>query len=190
MLKALSPLGSSFGASTPVTGASQAGFEVSERSDFGCVLCTAAVDLDDVQSLLLQQLQINLPSQSGAVAQDGELSSIWLSPRSWLILCPLDEETKLVASINAIFPDRHLLASAFSDYLCWLSLSGKLVEDALHRGGFISLASGGLPEGHAKRTLIAGIPTIVNRNSAHNWTLGIERSHASYIADWLRTLSI
>ena len=97
------------------------------------------------------------------------------------------DEPKLLDSINTHFPDRSIHASAFSDYLCWLSLEGEAAEDALRQGGFISLANEGLPPGCARRTLMAGIPAIIYRKTAIKWTIGIERSYASYFSDWLKS---
>jgi heterotetrameric sarcosine oxidase gamma subunit len=185
MLVARSALGTPLGTSTPIERLSRPGLEVIERGDMGCVLCTAAVDASYVLARISSALEVDLPAESGLVAHGGERSAIWLSPRSWLILCPLDEEWDLAASINQAFSDRRVLASVFADYLCWIELSGKAVEDTLRQGGFISLASGGLPEGHAKRTMIAGISIIVHRNTATDWTLGVERSRAQYFTDWL-----
>jgi len=189
MLQALSPMGFPFGSSTLVEGGSREGLSLSECSDFGCVLLSAAVDLTNSQVNLLRLSGVELPMVSGLVAQKDGRSVIWLSPRSWLILCPLDDELTLLASINANFPDRSMHASAFSDYLCWFSLEGEVAQDALRQGGFISLASDGLPEGHAKRTLMAGIPAIIHRKTSIKWSIGIERSHASYFSDWLKSQS-
>ncbi|MBT4932394.1 MAG: hypothetical protein HOL66_00865 [Rhodospirillaceae bacterium] len=102
------------------------------------------------------------------MAQADERYAVWLSPRSWLISCRLDDEPELLDNINANFPDRSIHASAFSDYLCWLSLEGEATEDALRQGGFISLANEGLPEGHANRTIMAGIPAIIHRKQRSN----------------------
>jgi heterotetrameric sarcosine oxidase gamma subunit len=185
MLVARSALGTPLGTSTPIERLSQPGLKVIERGDLGCVLCTAAVDASYVLAHISSAAEVELPAKSGLVAHDGGRSAIWLSPRSWLILCSLDEEWDLAASINQAFADRRVLASVFADYLCWIELSGKAVEDTLRQGGFISLASGGLQEGHAKRTLIAGISTVIHRNTAMTWTLGVERSRVQYFTDWL-----
>lgn len=189
MLQALTPMGFSFGSSTLIEGLRRKGRKVSECSDFGCVLLTAAVDIADFQKDLLQLTGVEFPLSSGLVAQAGDRYVIWLSPRSWLIFCPEDDALKLLGSINASFSGRTIHASAFSDYLCWLALEGEAAEDALRQGGFISLASEGLPTGYAKRTLMAGIPAIIHRRTAHKWMVGIERSYASYFSDWLNSQS-
>lgn len=188
MLEARSSLGGPFGASTPINDLSRPELEVVEHSDFGCVLCSAAVDVSEIYKKMSKKGKLELPRQSGAVVRQGERTAIWLSPRSWLILCSLDDEPELIASINGAFPDHIVLASAFSDYICWLSLSGEEAEDKLRQGGFVSFAEGGLSIGHAKRTLIGGIPVVIQRKSTTAWTLGIERSYASYFINWLRSV--
>lgn len=183
-----SALGSRFGAARLVASLSRPGFDVIERGDLGCVLCTAAVDSFEVIEELSSLAEIQIPHAPGPVAQTDERWAMWLSPRSWLIVCAPPDESKLVASINAATTDRVLLASFYTDYLCWLSLEGEVAEDVLRQGSYISLAAEGLPAGHAKRTLVAGIPVIIFRRAATRWVLGIERSRARYIVEWLQTL--
>lgn len=190
MLHALSPMGFPCGAPTLVRGGFREGLSVSECSDFGCVLLTATVDITDFQQELLRLTGVELPLLSGLVVQADGRYVVWLSPRSWLILCRLDEEPKLLDSINSNFPCRSIHASAFSDYLCWLSLEGEAAEDALRQGGFISLANDGLPAGCARRTLMSGIPAIIHRKTAIKWMIGIERSYASYFSQWLKSQNV
>jgi heterotetrameric sarcosine oxidase gamma subunit len=190
MLQALSPMGFPFGASTLVRGGCREGLSVSECSDFGCVLLTATVDIIDFHEDLLRLTGVEFPLLQGSVAQADGRYVVWLSPRSWLVLCRLDDEPKLLDSINTHFPDRAIHASAFSDYLCWLSLEGEAAEDALRQGGFISLANEGLAAGCARRTLMAGIPVIIHRKTAIHWMIGIERSYALYFSDWLESQNV
>ena len=188
MLEARFPPGILLDGSKTVEGLSRPECVITEYGPFGCVLCSAAVDVSEIHQTLSRKIKLDLPRQSGRVVKEGESMAIWLSPRSWLILCPLDNELELITSINAAFPDRIVLASAFSDYLCWFSLNGKEAEDKLRHGGFISFTERGLAVGHAKRTLIAGIQVIIHREFTATWTVGIERSYAPYFINWLRCI--
>jgi|TARA_B110000238_G_C16006606_1_gene386938 sarcosine oxidase gamma subunit len=215
ILETLSPLGEPLGNPKNITGLDWSDLNINESNHLGCVRCTIAVGFNEISPTLSQQLHINLPSKPGRVVVANGRHLIWLSPRSWLILfslnkveldnsclneyslnesslneSSLDKEKKLLESINAAFPDRSVLASAYSDYLCWFSLNGDKAKTVLHQGGFISLAPEGIPVGHAKRTLIAGIPAVIYRTSITEWNLGIERSHASYLQTWFRSLRV
>ena len=63
----------------------------------------------------------------------------------------------------------------------WLTLEGSSVESMLRQGGFISLQSGGLRLGYAKRTLLAGIPAVILHEAHTRWTIGMGRSRARFL---------
>lgn len=167
-----------------------------DRRDQGCVLCTAAVEVvgsgvpTGPFERLCAALSLALPTRAGAVEQDGERMALWLTPRSWLVLCPAEQESALCQAVTEAYPERLVLASRYSDQLCWIELNDEGAEDALRQGGFLTLRVGGLPLGHAKRTLIAGIPVVLLRLAATCWLLGVERSRARYFVDWLAHLTL
>ena len=77
-----------------------------------------------------------------------------------------------------------------TDNLCWFSLIGETVEEALKQGSFLTFDPAGIGEDSAKRTMIAGVTAIIVREDALSWSIGIERSRARYFHDWLRSLSL
>jgi heterotetrameric sarcosine oxidase gamma subunit len=111
--------------------------------------------------------------------------AIWLSPRSWLIRCRIEDEAALVSRLNDEFPGGLAHAVPYTDALCWLELSGPDAFDYLTEGSFISLEVSGLRIGHAKRTLIAQIAAVIVRHDLNIWQIGVERSRARYFVDWL-----
>jgi len=201
-LHAQAPLGGNIGIASPVTGfLSDGGVVLRERADIGCVLLTAAVDIpeaasvDRVETTSISNLdpaataskvaQVTLPRAPGSVTTTHTRTALWLSPRSWLIHCAVDEEANLVSQLNAAFPDKLLHAVPFTDALCWLELSGEGALDLLQEGGFLSLERDGLAIGHAKRTLLAQVAVIIFRASQDAWLVGVERSRARYFVTWL-----
>lgn len=161
------------------------GTALRERADIGCVLLTAVVNPAEVVTSATAVARVELPLEPGAVRQGSGRTALWLSPRSWLIHCKIEEEMELVTDLNKCFLDKLAHAVPFTDALCWfeISLSGAL--DLLTEGGFVSLERGGLPIGHAKRTLIAQVAVVILRESESVWLVGVERSRARYFADWL-----
>lgn len=91
----------------------------------------------------------------------------------------------LAARLGAAFPDKLIHAALFTDYLCWLELSGPGAGIILGDGGFISLEREGLATGHAKRTLVAGVAAVIIRKEKSEWLIGVERSRARYFVDWM-----
>jgi heterotetrameric sarcosine oxidase gamma subunit len=110
---------------------------------------------------------------------------LWLSPRSWLLLCEVEREQELADRLNDASPEGLLHAALFTDQLCWFQACGSKAGEFLKRGGFISLERNGLPVGFAKRTLIANIPAVVIHDSEVDWLVSVERSRAQYFAAWI-----
>lgn len=161
-----------------------------ERADVGCVLVNSAVDADSVAAELGAEAGIEFPPTAGAIRGEYPLRALWLTPRSWLVHCSIDEEWALLARINAAFSNKRIHATLYTDYLCWLELSGAHALHLLTQGGFVSLEREGLPVGHAKRTLLAGVAAIVLRERPECWLVGVERSRAIYFVDWLRAAEV
>ncbi|MGF6933652.1 heterotetrameric sarcosine oxidase gamma subunit [Paraburkholderia sp. UCT70] len=185
-LKPESAFGSPFDSSKPLPDFDRAFVTLTERSDIGCILLNSAVDTKEVVSSIADSLGFEVPVSAAIPSGHGPGAVVWLTPRSWLIPCPVSEEFGLIARINAAFPDKRVHASAFSDYLCWLEIGGKEAHTLLTSAGFLSLEIAGLKTGHAKRTLLAGIPVVVVRNGDARWTLGVERSRLVYFTGFLR----
>jgi heterotetrameric sarcosine oxidase gamma subunit len=132
---------------------------------------------------------VELPPVPGAIKTGVKRLALWLSPRSWLIHCGIEEEMTLVARVNAASPDKLTHAVPFTDSLCWFQLSGATALDLLTEGGFVSLERCGLPVRHAKRTLIAQVAVIIVRETESIWLVAVERSRARYFVDWLSAAS-
>jgi sarcosine oxidase subunit gamma len=160
-----------------------------ERADIGCVLLAAAVPAADIVTSASEAAGVELPLVPGPIRAGVGREALWLSPRSWLIRCPSEEEMDLVVHLNAAFPDKLAHAVAFTDALTWFQLSGAGALDLLTEGGFVSLERGGLAVGHAKRTLIAQIAAVIVRQCASVWLVAVERSRARNFVDWLSAAS-
>lgn len=161
------------------------GVSIIERTDLAHVLCTTAVDSKRVAETLGRALDIEIPLLPGpAMIVDGR-AAFWLSPRSWLIEMPEDQEDQTLRGVAAAFPDKTVHASRYNDYLCWLDVEGPIANDLMMQGGYVSLEPEGLQVGHLKRTIFADIPVIILRRERELWTVAVERSHARYFLDWM-----
>jgi heterotetrameric sarcosine oxidase gamma subunit len=178
-------LGAPFSTGSAVSGFSADTVVLRERADIGCVLLTTAVDSVEIATAVGQSAGLDLPLAPGMIFTAPGRKAIWLSPRSWLIHCGVAEEKELVAHLNAVFPDKLVHAAAYTDYLCWLELSGAGALDLLTEGTFLSLERDGLSVRHAKRTLIAQVMALIVHERESVWLVAVERSRARYFADWL-----
>jgi heterotetrameric sarcosine oxidase gamma subunit len=175
-------LGGPFGVASAIAGFSVTGTTLTERADIGCMLLTAATDAGDILEAAGASAGVELPAAPGRIEIGGGRLALWLSPRSWLVLCEANDEESLARKIQAAFSDRRLSAALFSDYLCWLDLSGKHALGCLQGSAFVSLDREGLQLRHAKRTLIADINSVIIREREEGYLLGVERSRAHYLA--------
>lgn len=185
-LEALTSLGGSYGSCKSVW---LGRAELREKTNVGAVLCTAVGPNAKLARQLEKVLGVGVPLSSSTVVEGQKLRVLWLSPKSWIVLCTSEMENELVETISAAFSDHAVLASRFSDALCWLSLEGVAAEDLLRQGSFLSFSAEGIRVGYGKRTLVAGIPALILREADTCWTVGVERSRASYFFDWLSGLT-
>lgn len=188
-MKAWSALESEWGRTHPVSAFSHRRALLRERADLGTVLVTTAMEPEPVSGVLEAVVGFPLPARAGPMHSHDTMRAVWRSPRAWLIQCPVAAEEPLVASVNTPFPEREVIACAYGDALCWLDLAGPGAEDLLREGGFISLDSGGLPVGHGKRGLLAGVAVTILHEASEHWQLGVERNVAGYFVHWLATVA-
>jgi heterotetrameric sarcosine oxidase gamma subunit len=179
-----STLGASFGSASVLAPLSDATV-LRERADIGCLLLTSAVDTTTTSVPASVAAGVDLPRAAGRIQTADRHLALWLSPRSWLVHCPIDEEIGLATRINEAFPDKLVHAVSLTDHFCWIELSGRGSSDLLCQGAFVSLERGGLAAGYAKRTAVAGIAAILVHRGDNVWLVAIERSRARYFADWL-----
>jgi len=183
MLKpiARSALGGEFGVANAV--GITCGVAITERSDIAGVLVSACVD--GCEARITAIVGVELPSEPGLLVGGEGPTAIWLSPRSWILQCAIEDEARIQNAVLAAFPDGTAHAAGFTDHLCWLELSGGDPLQLLCRGAFVSLEPSGLPVGRCKRTIVADIAAVILRPDAGRLLVGVERSRACFFRNWL-----
>lgn len=180
---ASSTLGGEFGTANALGTAN--GVDLLERSDVAALLVSACVDGEAAGISAI--IGIDLPLTPGQVVGGGGMTAIWLSPRSWIVQCAIEDEARLQSAVADAFPDGRWHATGFTDHLCWLELSGDDSMQLLCRGAFVSLDSERLPVGRSKRTLVADVALVILRVDTLRLLVGVERSRARYFKDWLQS---
>jgi heterotetrameric sarcosine oxidase gamma subunit len=156
------------------------------RAVAGCVLVTSSVDSGAGMDSLQVAAGCEFPLIAGSIVMAGPNRILWLTPRSWLVLCHTDMEGAIAGRINEEYPDKQVHAAEYGDALAWLELTGSDAWRALTRGGFVSLDGSAIPVGGAKRTNVAGVVVVVLRTGLDNWLLAVERSVAGFMVTWLK----
>lgn len=182
-LESASIFGGPAGLAAPVI--SGDGWQFVERGDLGAVQLVAADEGETTLSALGASVGVTLPATGRTVELVGEGGRvIGLSPRWWLLECPLSAEPAWVARIADAVPGAGVLVTAFGDHLPWFDLTGPRAESLLSAGAFLHLG-GPLTTGRARRMLLAQVPVVLVRLREQAWRLGIERSRAFYFRYWL-----
>lgn len=165
--------------------ASEVPLELIERADIGCVYCTASLDPEPYLGEIAVIAGPPPPTAPGRVTASGRRRAIWVTPRSWLLLCPLADEEELIEAFAGAFTEHTIHACRYSDQLCWLELVGADAENLLRAGSFLSLDGHGQAPGTVRRGQLAAVTVIIHRQGEICWLLGVERSNAHYLVDWL-----
>lgn len=172
-------------AAVDVTFAMSEGVTVAVRTEAGFIALNAAVDAAEIVDVASAAVGVPLNTTPGSVSTAHGRQASWLTPRSWLIEVPTEDEAALCATVRDAFPDRSVHASPFGDALILIDLEGPNAEALLRQGGFLSLAAGGPVIGTVKRTLLAGQSVLLWRKGKDAWTVGVERSLAHAFVAWI-----
>lgn len=149
------------------------------------ILVVSADEPRDLFPVISEVIDMDIPREAGSVRETGAMTAYWLSPRSWLLRLPKAAETGMLNAVSTRFPDHSVHATPYSDAMAWMEIAGPDTAALLARGGFVSLARGGMPAGRVKRTLIADTPVLIWRLDADRWQIGVERSRAAYFGEWI-----
>src|SRR5258708_32823232 len=79
---------------------------LTERADIGCLLVSSAVDSDEISTRLNLAARFSFPLKGGRVAEARPYRVLWLTPRAWLVPCPLDDEWVPGNRVNERFPGK------------------------------------------------------------------------------------
>lgn len=136
---------------------------MSERSFSGIVaiedqgptgMVTVRADLSDENlSQALEGIGASLPEQ-GAVENDGDVSTLWMSPDELMILCPHETAETRVAAISSSLGGAHALVVNVSDARVIFRLSGTnaAIHEVLAKLTPADLRASALPIARVRRT--------------------------------------
>lgn len=110
---------------------------------------------------------------------DGEV--LWLGPRRWLVMAPIEREAVLITSlVAAAAHEPMLVAAVVSDMWCGLALRGPGAADVLAQATPLDLDR--LVEGNATMTDMFAVPVLLWRR-AGSFELWCERSLAQHVRE-------
>ena len=126
-----------------------------------------------------------LPLLACRAAQADARAALWLGPDEWLLLAPAGEASAVQAGIAGALGDvPHALVGVGHRNVA-LELTGAHASLVLNAGCPLNLAASAFPVGMCTRTVLAKAPIILWRTAPTTFHLGIWRSFAPYVWDYL-----
>jgi sarcosine oxidase subunit gamma len=125
------------------------------------------------------------PSRACSAAFEGGRAALWLGPDEWLLLAPeADAESVSTALTAALAAVPHALVDV-SHRNTALEISGPYAADVLNAGCPLDLHIGAFPVGMCCRTILGKAEIILWRNAESTFHIGMWRSFAPYVWDFL-----
>ena len=115
---------------------------------------------------------------------------LWRAPGDWLAyslaLDAAELEAALRDRIHATTAAIRLHRTDVSSLFALFELSGPLAVETLMRSLTLDLEGGALPPGTCAQTVVAQVTVTLHRpGAAELWRLGVDRSAARYLWEWL-----
>ena len=137
-------------------------------------------------------LGVALPTAPRTSAGKGDLVCLWMSPDQWLITCPRNEVSKLLAKLNASLEGIFSLAVDMSDARTIIRLEGDRVRETLMKGSSIDFTQDGYETGTVRRMLFGEIAAMVHvvSDKPDVFHLMVFRSYAHHAWDWVEATAM
>jgi sarcosine oxidase subunit gamma len=112
-------------------------------------------------------------------------AALWLGPDEWLLIAPAYQEASIEAEFAAGLADTpHALVGVGHRNVA-IALEGFRAAEVLNAGCPLDLDEAAFPVGMCTRTVLAKAEIILWRTGAQDFTIGVWRSFAPYVRDFL-----
>lgn len=111
--------------------------------------------------------------------------SLWLGPDRWLLVSDSLASDVIISSCHQALTGILHNAVDYSAGLAVLRISGRSARQLLATGTGIDLRPVRFPTGSCCRTRLAHIAAVIAAESTDQFDLYVDRSHATYLTDWL-----
>ncbi len=125
-------------------------------------------------------LGFDLPKSARTTAAWGDMKALWLSTDQWLILCPGEKATALLADLTAALASIHSLVVNVSDMRAIIRLEGAHARTTVMKGTSIDLTHGDYPPGTVRRMKFAEVGALLHIIETDVIEIYVFRSYADY----------
>jgi len=128
---------------------------------------------------------VTFPFQACRAERRGDRAVLWLGPDEWLLVAPAYQEASIEAEFATGLADvPHALVGVGHRNVA-LALEGFRAADVLSAGCPLDLDEVAFPVGMCTRTVLAKAEIILWRTGPQDFTIGVWRSFAPYVRDFL-----
>lgn len=110
------------------------GIGLSDRAYIGKVNVRGDPNNPEFMAAVKQALNIELPIVPNTTRADERHTAFWLGPDEWLIHCPEDSQTEVLAALRQVTKRRHTAVTDVTDYYMVIRLSGVKAREVLSKG--------------------------------------------------------
>jgi len=134
-------------------------------------------------------LGFELPKAPRTSVTWGDMKALWLSIDQWLIVCPLDRCSELLANLRRHLASIHSLAVDVSDMRAIVRLEGPGAREVLLKGTSLDLLGNDYKPGTCRRMRYAEIAALLDIVEEDVFDIYVFRSYADYAWDYILATS-
>jgi len=128
---------------------------------------------------------VRFPLAACRAERHADRAVLWLGPDEWLLIAPAYQEASIEAQFASSLADvPHALVGVGHRNVA-MSLEGFRATDVLSAGCPLDLDETAFPVGMCTRTILAKAEIILWRTGLQDFTIGVWRSFAPYVRDFL-----
>ena len=135
-------------------------------------------------------LDLLLPTEPNTAATKNRVTALWLGPDQWLLVCPADDSTLFIGSLQEALADSPCAITDVSDGRTALWLEGPSAREVLAKGCPLDLHPRAFPPGSCAQTLLGKADVLLHLRAddpspGPSFDLYVGRSFAHYLWAWL-----
>jgi sarcosine oxidase subunit gamma len=128
---------------------------------------------------------VTLPTAPCRAIRQADRAALWLGPDEWLLIAPAYQEASIEAEFATALADTPHAFVCVGHRDVAMSIEGFRVAEVLNAGCPLDLDEASFPIGMCTRTVLAKAEIILWRTGPQDFTIGVWRSFAPYVHDFL-----
>lgn len=171
-------------------GAAPRGVTLSEVGNLGKIDLRGEPADRGFMSAVGRSLDLLLPTEPCTSLRQGDLGALWLGPDQWLLTCPRDQVTDVMAKLAEGLGSAHAAITDVSAGRVAFRLSGPNARDVVAKGCPLDLHPRVVKPGYVAGSVLAKITALIHLQDETVIDLYVGRSFADYLWAWLENAGL